>query len=239
MSSTNEALPPGIRLRLSIPMREAGRLTWSPDGRWLAVPHAGKVSVWDASIGQKAVVLPGKSTFGVSFSPDGTQLITKKWPGHRTAGSWPWEEMTAVSRCGTLRHEIALQEQAEDGPHLVFPSQFTREWPEAPAPQGQAVIFAFDGPIQNIYATLVVRLAHSGSFQKEELWKNTALFRGRAHLERRALPDAISRRRIFTCAGCDTMITDQQTRRRREMGHTGSGVTPAASASPCWTGRNG
>ncbi len=29
-----------------------------------------------------------------------------------------------------LRHEIALREPADDGPHLVFPSQSTRERPQ-------------------------------------------------------------------------------------------------------------
>lgn len=75
-----------------------------------------------------------------------------------------------------LCHEIALREQTEAGPILVFPSQFTREWPDAPDPEGKAVIFGFDGPLLNIYATLAVRLSRSGIFAKEEMWKNAALY---------------------------------------------------------------
>jgi WD40 repeat protein len=75
-----------------------------------------------------------------------------------------------------LCREIALREQTEVGPILVFPSQFTREWPDAPDPEGRAVIFRFDGPLLNIYTTLTVRLSRSGIFTKKEMWKNAALY---------------------------------------------------------------
>jgi WD40 repeat protein len=75
-----------------------------------------------------------------------------------------------------LCHEIALREPTEAGPILIFPSQFTREWPEAPDPEGKAVIFGFEGPLLNVYATLAVRLARSGMFTKQEMWKNAAAF---------------------------------------------------------------
>jgi hypothetical protein len=78
-----------------------------------------------------------------------------------------------------LCHEIALREQTEAGLILVFPSQFTREWPEAPDPEGKAVILRFDGPVLSIYATLTVRLARSGFFTKQEMWKNAAAFNAR------------------------------------------------------------
>lgn len=76
-----------------------------------------------------------------------------------------------------LENEIALRE----GEDLVFPAQFTRDWPEAPDPEGKAVLFRFDGPVQNIYATLAVRLSHSGLFTKDEMWKNAATFRPAGH----------------------------------------------------------
>jgi len=78
-----------------------------------------------------------------------------------------------------LRHEIALREQTEAGPILVFPSQFTREWPDAPDPEGKAVLFGFEGPLLNIYATLAVRLSRSGLFEKQEMWKNAAVYKAR------------------------------------------------------------
>jgi len=158
-----------------------------------------------------------------------------------------------------LRHEIALREYADDGPLLIFPSQFTRDYPDAPEPHGKAVIFDFEGPIANIYSTLCVRLAHSGLCSKKEMWRNAALYtaqvggecglwlreieEGRAeltlffgddaseetrfgfeeyvriHLQRRALPDTITRRRIFVCPECETPISDLAAQRRRERGH--------------------
>jgi GTPase SAR1 family protein len=78
-----------------------------------------------------------------------------------------------------LRHEIALREPAANGPQLVFPSQLTREYPELPEPAGGAVRFTFEGPVANIYATLAVRLSHSGVFDKKELWKNAATYSAR------------------------------------------------------------
>lgn len=75
-----------------------------------------------------------------------------------------------------LCHEIALREHADDGSYLVFPSQFTRENPDLPDPEGKAVIFGFEGPIINVYATLAVRISHSGLFKIDEMWKNAATY---------------------------------------------------------------
>lgn len=79
-----------------------------------------------------------------------------------------------------LRHEIALREPADDGPHLVFPSQSTRERPDLPDPEGKTVLFRFEGSVLNIYATLAVRLSHSGMFSKKEMWKNAVTYTARA-----------------------------------------------------------
>jgi hypothetical protein len=75
-----------------------------------------------------------------------------------------------------LRHEIALREHSDDGPQLFFPSQLTREYAELSDPEGKAVVFSFEGQIQNIYATLAVRLSHSELFRKKEMWRNAATY---------------------------------------------------------------
>ncbi len=75
-----------------------------------------------------------------------------------------------------LRYEIALREQSDDGSYLIFPSQSTRENPDLPDPAGKEVDFSIEGPVQNIYATLSVRLSHSGLFFKRELWKNAIIY---------------------------------------------------------------
>jgi small GTP-binding protein len=157
-----------------------------------------------------------------------------------------------------LRHEVALREYSDDGSYIVFPSQLTRENPEMPDPEGKAVIFDFEGPVLSIYATLAVRLSHSGVFKKKEMWKNAATYSTRVggtcgmflreaeeahgeltlffdaqaseevrlqfeeyvqiHLLRRALPESISRRRVFVCSKCSTPVMDLQVERRRSRG---------------------
>jgi small GTP-binding protein len=79
-----------------------------------------------------------------------------------------------------LRHEIASREHGDDGLYLVFPSQLTRENPDLPDPEGKSVVFTFEGPVLSVYATLAVRLSHSGLFAKKEMWKNAAVYAARA-----------------------------------------------------------
>lgn len=78
-----------------------------------------------------------------------------------------------------LRHELALREQTGSGQFLVFPSQSTRVNPALPDPEGKTVTFSFEGPVQNIYATLAVRLSRSEQFDKKELWKDAITYTAR------------------------------------------------------------
>ena len=81
-----------------------------------------------------------------------------------------------------VRHDLALRENADDGRYLVFPSQFNRDYEDAPEPKGKAVAITFDGPVQSLYSTLAVRLGHSGLFTtgRAEMWRNAAVFTARA-----------------------------------------------------------
>lgn len=72
-----------------------------------------------------------------------------------------------------LNREVALRE----GEQLVFPSKFNRKLPEYPKPPIREVAYSFSGPIEDIYATLVVRIFYSGAYEKKDLWKNAAEFR--------------------------------------------------------------
>jgi len=80
------------------------------------------------------------------------------------------------------RYDLALRESAADGRYLVFPSQFNRDYEDAPEPKGKAVAVTFDGPVQSLYSTLAVRLGHSGLFTtgRAEMWRNAAIFTARA-----------------------------------------------------------
>ncbi len=81
-----------------------------------------------------------------------------------------------------VRHDLALRENADDGRYLVFPSQFNRDYEDAPEPKGKAVAITFDGPVQSLYSTLAVRLGHSGLFttRRMEMWRNAAVFTAKA-----------------------------------------------------------
>src|SRR4029079_16004147 len=70
-----------------------------------------------------------------------------------------------------LRHHIALRERD----HLVFPSKLTRNPPPSISNQPE-MIFPFVGPVEQIYATLIVRLYYSGAFEWRSRWTNTAEF---------------------------------------------------------------
>jgi class 3 adenylate cyclase/GTPase SAR1 family protein len=80
-----------------------------------------------------------------------------------------------------VRHDLALRESASDGRYLVFPSQFNRDYEDAPEPPGREVAITFDGPVQHLYSTLAVRLGHSGLFTtgRSEMWRNAAVFAAR------------------------------------------------------------
>jgi len=81
-----------------------------------------------------------------------------------------------------VRYDLALRENADDGRYLVFPSQFNRDYEDAPEPKGKAVAITFEGPVQSLYSTLAVRLGHSGLFTtgRQEMWRNAAVFTAKA-----------------------------------------------------------
>jgi WD40 repeat protein len=75
-----------------------------------------------------------------------------------------------------LQHELVLREPTEDGVQLVFPSAYRRDLPASETPRGDGVVFRFEGPIQNIYATLIVRLTRSDRFTRKATWQSAARF---------------------------------------------------------------
>ena len=78
---------------------------------------------------------------------------------------------TFISRAWCLR-------QPCDGTTLLtFPSYFRRERPEQPRHPDVLVTYRFSGPVEDIYATLVVWLHHTVGFQTDQLWKFAADFK--------------------------------------------------------------
>jgi len=78
---------------------------------------------------------------------------------------------TFVSRAWCLR------QPSEGGVLLTFPSYFRRERPDAPEHPNALVTYRFSGPVDDIYATLVVRLHHTEAFEADQLWKDAADFK--------------------------------------------------------------
>jgi hypothetical protein len=60
---------------------------------------------------------------------------------------------------------------------LIFPSYFRRERKEQPGHPNVLVTYRFDGPADEIYATLVVRLHHTIAFESTDLWKSASDFK--------------------------------------------------------------
>jgi GTPase SAR1 family protein len=75
-----------------------------------------------------------------------------------------------------IQSELVLREDTEDGIQLVFPSAYRRDLPTSEAPKGDGVVFRFEGPIDNIYSTLIVRLTRSNRFSRIATWQSAARF---------------------------------------------------------------
>jgi GTPase SAR1 family protein/nucleotide-binding universal stress UspA family protein len=89
-----------------------------------------------------------------------------------------WEERLLVLATleELLQHELVLREETKDGFQLVFPGAYRRDLPASEMPKGDGVVFRFEGPVQNIYATLIVRLTRSDRFRRVAIWQSAARF---------------------------------------------------------------
>jgi GTPase SAR1 family protein len=155
-----------------------------------------------------------------------------------------------------IQAELVLREPTKDGMQLVFPSALRRDLPPSQAPKGDGVVFRFEGPIENVYATLVVRLTRSERFARIATWQSAARFaadqgectvflksdgEGKAelwigydrvpdylrlqferfvhtHLDRRATPGTVTRKRQYSCPEDNTAFTPEQVEQVRNRG---------------------
>jgi hypothetical protein len=81
---------------------------------------------------------------------------------------------TVISRAWCLRQPHGSKSV------LAFPSYFRRERPQQPTHPSVLVTYRFTGPVDDIYATLVVRLHHAEAFDSTDLWKDAADFKTQA-----------------------------------------------------------
>jgi small GTP-binding protein len=75
---------------------------------------------------------------------------------------------------------LCLREYTDKGALLVFPSFYRRERPDLVRHPAVLVSYRFTGFLDDIYATLVVRLHHTESFEADELWRYAADFKSLA-----------------------------------------------------------
>ncbi|MBS1830102.1 MAG: DUF4365 domain-containing protein [Acidobacteria bacterium] len=76
-----------------------------------------------------------------------------------------------------VRKAWCLRQACDGSTLLTFPSYFRRERREQPGHPSVLVHYRFEGPADDIYATLVVRLHHTKAFESTELWRAAADFR--------------------------------------------------------------
>ncbi len=76
-----------------------------------------------------------------------------------------------------VKRAWCLRQPCEGSAMLTFPSYFRRERKEQPSHPSVLVTYRFEGPADEIYATLVVRLHHTVAFQSTDLWKSAADFK--------------------------------------------------------------
>ena len=76
-----------------------------------------------------------------------------------------------------MERGLCLRQHTEDGPLLIFPSYYRRERPILGAHPAVLVTYCFNGFIDDIYASLVVRLHHTSPFRHDQLWRYAADFR--------------------------------------------------------------
>lgn len=75
-----------------------------------------------------------------------------------------------------LGKALCLRQETPAGEQLVFPSHFRRDKPDLPDHPSIFLTYGFLGPVDEIYATLVVRLHYSDLFELKDLWKDAADF---------------------------------------------------------------
>ncbi len=75
-----------------------------------------------------------------------------------------------------VENNLCLSEPSDSGPLLVFPSYARRQRPDLIAHPSVLVSYQFEGFLDDIYATLVVRLHRATPFETTQLWNGAADF---------------------------------------------------------------
>ena len=76
-----------------------------------------------------------------------------------------------------VERALCLREHTPAGTLLIFPSYYRREREELTGHPAVLVSYRIHGFLDDIYATLVVRLHHSQTIENDELWRYAADFK--------------------------------------------------------------
>ena len=71
-----------------------------------------------------------------------------------------------------VERKLCLRQEGQ----LVFPSYYGLEQPSGPTPPKYFISYTFGGFLDDVYATLIVRLTYCGAFKLKELWRDAADF---------------------------------------------------------------
>jgi small GTP-binding protein len=71
-----------------------------------------------------------------------------------------------------VERKLCLRQEGQ----LVFPSYYGLEQPSGPMPPKYFISYTFGGFLDDVYATLIVRLTYCGAFKLKELWRDAADF---------------------------------------------------------------
>ena len=82
-------------------------ITFSPDGRILAVSSDNEIIFWDPGTGERKATLTGKGSFyRLLFSPDGRTLAARSYASKSESGIYLWDIDPTDIRKSKLRHTI-------------------------------------------------------------------------------------------------------------------------------------
>ncbi len=82
-------------------------ITFSPDGRTIAVASYGEIRLWDINSGIHKATLKGPGFFHhLMFSPDGRTLAAYSYPSRSEVGIYLWEINATNLQKSTVRHVI-------------------------------------------------------------------------------------------------------------------------------------
>ena len=76
-----------------------------------------------------------------------------------------------------VERALCLREHTPEGTLLIFPSYYRRERKELTGHPAVQVSYRFHGFLDDIYATLIVRLHHTQTIENDELWRYAADFK--------------------------------------------------------------